>query len=86
MDKNRWRGKKYDEYFYIDDRGGVSSATEILSQTSDYRYKIGNYFKCTADAEMVRDSFLYMLEIHAVNNSEPLISELTKCRSTKTLQ
>lgn len=83
MDKDRWRGKKFDDYYYVGDCGQIVQYTESFSVEDDQRYAIGNYYKCTVDAEMVRDSYLYMLDIHAVNNSEPLIPKGTVFRSTK---
>ena len=47
----RWRTKHSREYVYIDSAGNISTAIDHYDNFGDFRYEIGNYFQCLADAQ-----------------------------------
>lgn len=52
----RWRAKKNDEYFFINDYGIVLNLEETYSNENDYNYELGNYFKTDEEAQKIIDS------------------------------
>ena len=53
----RWRAKKSNYYYYINGGCQITPSMEILSETDDDRYKIGNYFKTREEAELYAKKF-----------------------------
>ena len=62
----RWRALEGDRYYYVSDRGHVSTAKETGVADDNCRYKIGNYFETFKEAEpyakKVREIFKVIIE------------------------
>ena len=52
----RWRAKKNDEYFFINNYGIVLNLEETYSNEDNYNYELGNYFKTDEEAGKVVNS------------------------------
>lgn len=47
----RWRADDNEEYFFVNDCGGISEFYDVGGITHDSRYKKGNYFKTVEQAK-----------------------------------
>jgi len=50
----RWRAKKYSNYFYLNENFEVTEKSDIWGAYDNARYKAGNYFQTTEQAEEFR--------------------------------
>lgn len=49
--KKKWRAKKYDVYWYVDEFGLIEGETDIGCHSDDMRFEARNYFKTEEDAK-----------------------------------
>lgn len=64
--ETKWRAKKLERYFYIDDRGRASTCAEINDIVDIDRYNSGNYYQTPQEAEAalrLREAAPKLLEV-----------------------
>lgn len=70
----RWRGKKGDVYYCVDNWGYISKNIDHRSIVSDYNYKTRNYFKTEEEAKQHFDNITTYYELmdlaEELNNGE----------------
>lgn len=85
--ETKWRAKKLERYFYIDDRGRASTCAEINDIVDIDRYNSGNYYQTPQEAEAalrLREAAPKMLEFLVKSRAEQLaLHEWTKKESSK---
>lgn len=59
----RWRGNKWERYFFINISGTIDWYEDNFSYFDDFLFNSGNYFKTEEEAELYRDKMLIRQEL-----------------------